>query len=526
MVIISTKWAELFSAHFLIVLKMKKIKLFLVLFTCLPLSTIAQNSKNFLQGVVFLDKNENGIWDDSEKTVANFPVSNGVEIVKTDRKGRYRISVNSKRIFFPILLNGYSFVKGKPWWYTFQDVDNSFDVQEWDVKQINFGLKKIPVKKKFKVLAIGDIQVDSEQELSFAGRTVLTELMARKDYDFSLFLGDLVNDQPSLFSPLDKMISQLPQPAWFIYGNHDKNPQKPKLSRSQDFIQQFGPRTYAFFKNNILFISLNSIAPSGKYGYKGVYSPSDLLFVENLLIKVKGKKMVVVSQHIPMLMMENKEKLFEILKNQKKVLVLAGHIHTNFQSFYKTEHGTSIHQLTAGAVAGTWWRGERNWEGNPLAMMQDGSPRGYFEIDFANNTYSFKYKAVGLDSRKQMSIWFGENNEIIDQSVDDENRQVLVNVFAGSQKTKVGMSIDGGENIVMSKIKILDPFVNRIKKLQRVHRYPNKTSQRAPYISMSSSHIWEANVPQSVPKGLHKLEIVAKDDYGLNTKETVWFWVK
>src|SRR5690606_35599516 len=53
-------------------------------------------------GYVYHDKNENGKRDSNEKGIANVSVSNGVQVVQTDKNGKYSLPVGNDNIIFVI----------------------------------------------------------------------------------------------------------------------------------------------------------------------------------------------------------------------------------------------------------------------------------------------------------------------------------------------------------------------------------------------------------------------------------------
>src|SRR5690606_36184870 len=123
----------------------------------------------------------------------------------------------------------------------------------------------------------------------------------------SIFLGDLVNDEPRMFPMVKDLVSDLEKPNWFVYGNHDRNSAREHRYQHLDYNSSFGPSTYAFYRGKVLFVVMNTIEPAGKYGYDGNYSSSDLEFLKNLLGRTGNENLLVVSQHIPLGWMKNKQ---------------------------------------------------------------------------------------------------------------------------------------------------------------------------------------------------------------------------
>lgn len=385
--------------------------------------------------------------------------------------------------------------------------------------------KKKKTSTSFKVLAIGDIQIGSSEELLYAANSILKEVNNRDDYDLTIYLGDLVNDTPELFSSLKTMIENTEKMYRVVYGNHDRNFSSSQESQTDLFRNYFGPENYAFYKNGILFITLNSITPKGSYGYDETYPNNQLRFISQLLKNVPKSTPIVINQHVPLLFMTNKDSLIQILDSFKKTLLLSGHTHTVFQNYIKTPSGNTIHELTAGASCGNWWRGQKDWEGTPTSLMQCGTPKGYFEIDFNGNDYKLTYKGVGLPKEKQSSLWV-DTYKGSPTSFVSKNREIYLNVFAGSEKTKVEIHMPDGTILPMKKTREMDPFVHYIQQSQKSKNAPDKDSQVAPYTKRNSPHLWKVSLPETLQSGGYSLKFTITDEK-LNPIETsYWIWIE
>jgi hypothetical protein len=70
------------------------------------LNCISQSIR--IKGTVFLDTNNNGIFDNNEKGVAGIGVSNGREVVQTDIHGGWELPVKDESGLFVIKPANYS----------------------------------------------------------------------------------------------------------------------------------------------------------------------------------------------------------------------------------------------------------------------------------------------------------------------------------------------------------------------------------------------------------------------------------
>lgn len=488
-------------------------KFLLIGFLLITTFSHAQNSANWVKGNVF--KYTKSLK--KSKRLDNVLVSNGDTIVRTNRKGIFKIPITPGQIIFPILPSGYRYSDKEKWWFNVPD-----SLGEQSNLEINFGLQKIKKKKKFKFLAIGDIQVGTNEELIQSTKSVLQELLNRDDYDFSIYLGDLVNDSPELFVPLKTLIDDVPQQSWVVYGNHDRNFTDGNDKQAHEFREHFGSETYAFFYNKVLFITLNSITPEGKFGYSGIYHKSQLHFLNQLLKTIDSDYPIVINQHIPLVWMKNKHEILNVLDSFKNILFLTGHSHTVFQNQIETPSGNIIHELTAGAVSGNWWTGQKDWEGVPASLMSCGSPKGYFEIEFNKADYKIQFKGVGLPENKQFSVWMGDMNAKPLASLAKSN-EFYINVFAGSNNTNVSVKLPNGEIISLKKEYVVDPHINYIRRSQNEGNIPDKNSKKAPYLRKKSHHVWKGVFPDDIGKGLHKVEILIQDPKLSTIKQSIWF---
>ena len=169
----------------------------------LVLSVVEAAAQPTAEGRVFIDANGNGRYDRGETLLGGIPVSDGCRVVTTDAKGRYRIEVGEGSSLFPILPAGYT-MQGH------RLVNSAFVYPAVAGSRHDFALSAKPVRQRFRLNAIGDIQVGNSQELEFASRTILPELMTKDSTDVNIFLGDLVNNNLALYPHLQRMIAQLP----------------------------------------------------------------------------------------------------------------------------------------------------------------------------------------------------------------------------------------------------------------------------------------------------------------------------
>lgn len=470
------------------------------------LSAPLMSQLNEITGIVFNDMNMNGVKDPGEYGLKAIPVSNGDTIVLTNNKGFFLIHFIPGCSIFPVLPSNYELhgvIKNSCFKY---------------ISEVPYtkGIIEIPLIKKkqsecFRIGVIGDLQVGDMEEINYANQTVMAEFADRKDLNFNIFLGDLVNDDTTLLPFVDAMLKRIFSPSWTVIGNHDR-----ELSSSfQDstFNSLFGASNYAFNYSNVHFIVLNNIWSEGGRRYEGRFTDQQLRFVANDLSFVPDERLVVICQHIPMFFVRNREQMLALFSVERKVLILSGHTHQISRYIFSD----NISELVAGASCGNWWVGEKDWQGIPQALMQCGAPRNYFVIDFNKNEYSLSYKGIGLDENRQMDIWINGQDTIdkyIDGFADMDKGAVIANIYAGSENTEVYMQVDDGSKIKMEKADVIAPNASRLISLNKTGSYPTMFSRKAALRRSPSSHVWKANLPSGLSSGLFRITIWAEDKYG------------
>lgn len=472
--------------------RMKSVLLCILLSGCTSDLIWAQK----VSGRVFLDANRNGVYDKKERVLKDVLLSNGKDIVKSDKRGQYTVKAGPGQSIFPILPSGYGLSNastsiGNAKFFYIDPTVNYGQVITLDVALI---AEEQP--QRFRIGAIGDIQVDTEEELEYAAKSILSELDQRKDIAFNMLLGDLVNDNMALLPFMRQALDKTTGRYWTMVGNHDRNTNSTFLTYV--FQRQLGAETYAFNYAGVHFIVLNNVFATGRKSYEGRVSPEQLAFLAEDLKHVPKNTTIVLSQHIPMAHTRNQKEVLSLLDGFKKVLVLTGHTHTVNRYFFESD---AVHELGAGATCGNWWRGEKDLDGVPQALMQCGAPRGYFTVDFENGDYKIAFKGIGLDATQQMRLGL-------------EKDSLVVNIFAGSAKTKVELQIDSSDWLTMDKLKKLDPTVGAVRTKNNNKIYPTAGNSRNPLGLRESSHVWGLAVPQAYKGKLCVVRLRAKDDFG------------
>lgn len=498
---------------------MYHLKFSLYVFLFIVLANYAKGQSK-ASGVVFLDINENGIFDKEEKGVKGVCVSNGENVVQTNAKGEWRLSIEEDESIFIIKPSGYAVPLNQnkiPQYFFKYTLPYT---KEISLQSVNFPLHKSEENKKFSALFFGDLQARGMREVNFVFHDVVEELIG-SDATFGVSLGDIVADDPELMDDVSQGVAKIGISWYNIFGNHDNDwGAKTNEERDDTFEKFFGPSTYAFEYGEVAFIALNDIYFQSNGKYRPHFTDKQLAFVENYVRLIPEDKLIVLMMHAPLVQCDNREKMYQIIQNRKHTFSISGHVHEQLNVFVDKKMGwqgkTPHHHLVNATVCGSWWCGLEDESGIPHATMNDGAPNGYSIITFDGNQYSVRFKAARRPASFQMNIYLPE--EIRKSSLD--TAQVLLNVFAGSDRSVVEMQIDrSGKWIRLDTIRTIDPECLRMYKLSPYleTKVDGRTLEEVFGFPMDfpsiSYHMWKAKLPEKISTGTHLVTVRTTDMY-------------
>lgn len=515
---------------------MKKLGL-IYCFLMLALCVVAQDQ---VTGYVFHDANQNGRRDRGEIGLASISVSNGIEVVQTGSDGRYILPVGNDNIVFVIKPAGYQAALDEfnlPKTYYIHKPGGSPASLEYPgvaptgtlPASVDFGLHPTDESEEFKALVFGDPQAYTKEEMEFFAKGVVSEVAGIKDVAFGISLGDLVGDVLNLHPDYKEAVAKIGIPWYNVIGNHDMNFDVKADSLSDEtFEANFGPANYAFNYGNAHFIVLDDVLypdPRDGSGYWGGFRKDQLDFVENNLRFVDTDQLIVLAFHIPLdhrngdtFRPEDRQRLFDLLKDFPHTLSLSAHMHTQTQHFYSREDGwhqeKPHHEYNVGTTSGDWYSGLLDERGVPDATMRDGTPNGYAFLHIAGNQYRLEYKVAGKPADYQINVF---NPKVVAQG-QRTRAGIFANFFMGHHGNTVEYRVDGGEWRRMSPVRSADPAYQAL-----VHPWDNSDELlpgRRPTDAVSSAHVWRAAIPTDLEVGTHTIEVRAADDYGNTFTET------
>ena len=498
------------------------------------LFSIASLAQTQVTGFVYEDLNGNNRMDKREKGIANVPVSNGKEVVTTDKNGKYTLPIQNDNIVFVIKPSGYTTAADEyniPQFYYIHKPAGSPELKFAGTpptgplpKEVNFGL--IPHKEAdaFSILVFGDPQPYTEEQVNHFHRAVAAELKDVQDVEFGISMGDLVFDGLDLFQPYKAAIREVGIPWWNVLGNHDINfDVEHDTLADETFETHFGPATYSFNHGKVHFIVLDDVLypdPRDGRGYWGGLREDQFTFIENDLKFVPKDHLVVLVFHIPIskddesdpFNPEHRNRLFQLVKDFPHTLSLSAHTHIQNNLFFGPEHGWQQegvhHHYNVGTTSGDWYSGKLNERGIPISTMRDGTPKGYSYLNFDGNQYTIDYKVFDKDPEYKMAVF---TPTVVLQNTW-ASAEIIVNFFIGSEQDSLFCKIDDGEWNKMRFTPMHDPFF--VREVVDWDFTEELFPGRRPSNPANSTHTWTGSLPTNLEAGEHTVYIRARDMFG------------
>ncbi len=267
-------------------------------------------------------------------------------------------------------------------------------------------------QKPFTFVFMTDIHIMPERNAEKGFRQAIKTINKEKP-DFVITGGDLIYDAlrvnypraDSLYNIYTSAISGLNMPVYNTIGNHEYFAIYPEagadtanpLAGNHLFEQRVGPTCQSFIYNGWKFFLLNSVQISGSRNYYGTIDSAQIAWIRKELAATDTNTPIILVTHIPFRTVFNQvadsaaaaPDSIGIILNANEVLalfdrynlklVLQGHQH-----YYEEIHVGHTWFVTAGSVAGSWWRG---------SYM--GVPEGYLLLHAYKNEVSWEYKSYG-----------------------------------------------------------------------------------------------------------------------------------
>ncbi|MDO5697461.1 MAG: calcineurin-like phosphoesterase family protein [Dermatophilus congolensis] len=411
-----------------------------------------------ITGTVFEDSNKNSSHDRGEKGLAGVVVTNGREVTKTDKRGRYTLPVYenmtvsvSQPAGFQVPVDehniaqfGYNHLsKGSPK-LRYGGIAATGEVPS----AVNFPLIKSrasAVTDQSCIMA-GDLQTYSGREISYATIGALKDISDRGELGACgvLFLGDVAGDDLGLYPQMKKAMSLINGPIRLLPGNHDLDFDATDPDHSMDtFRAQMGPDYYSYNVGDTHVIALNDVRypcdtkidnPDGRLGsqctnpaapqYNGRLDDNQLKWLKADIEATSKDKLIVIASHIPFLtfadmaspvhQLDQVKDVYAMLEG-RRVVHTSGHTHSienlkagDSYAPWKTVMGVDklpFPHIVAGAISGDWYSGDLNEDGVPMAFQRDGGRPGVLTLDITGNEFKERFTVRGAgEGAKQMNV--------------------------------------------------------------------------------------------------------------------------
>lgn len=472
-------------------------------------------------GRVFLDVNNDGQFSEGDQPFVNVKVSDGKEIVRTDKTGTWKLPLAVDSIYFLIKPSGYQSKLSEnklPRFYYIHKPDGSPKLRFPGTKptgalpeSIDFPLYESNEAENFQVLLFGDPQPRNKQEVDYISHDVISQLIGDDSATFGVTLGDIAFDNLETFEPLNQAIALIGIPWHNVIGNHDLNLDgKTRKHINETFEDTYGPTYYSFDYGQVHFVVLDNIdwqKKDGRERYLANFGQRQREFLKNDLEMIPESQMVVLLMHCPFLDCKDHQEMFRIIEDRPFCVSISAHRHVHTHQFFGEKEGwkgdKDHHHIVNVTVSGSWWSGAKNDRGIPHSTMGDGAPNGYSIMSFENGRYKMDFRGAGIPASEQMLI------QLADEVAGNKESEFWVNVYNGSSKSKVEFAIDGaGQWQAIEQIGAKDPNYVRMHKLEAQVKPPIEPKLTSP---KTSAHLWKGSLPSDLKPGTHLLRVRTTD---------------
>lgn len=378
------------------------------------------------------------------------------------------------------------------------------------------------------VLVFSDPQAGNLREAGYYRDAIVAPLAGRHGARLGVTLGDIGNDDPALYPVLNRTTGSLGIPWLHVPGNHDLDFDADHDRDSlRSYHAVYGPDTFAWQERQATFVGLDNVIyrPDGGSGYVGGLRQGQFAFLEALLPTLPRERLLVVMLHVPLFdtspdretfRSADRRRLFRLLRDFPRVLVLSGHQHRLQHVFHGPDSGwhgeAPLHEFNVGAASGAFWSGVAGADGIPDATMADGTPNGHARLVIdGDGGYRLSWHRAGHH---------GDDDPGFTDAMALHAPRVLrrgaypawgiyANVYMGLEDTRVEFRIGEGEWQPMVRVQAPDPRLlleNARDDLAVDLRGFDRSPEARP-----STHLWRGALPTDLEAGEHRIEVRAFD---------------
>lgn len=438
--------------------------------------------------------------------LADVVVSDGVEVVKTDKDGVYQ------------------FKSAKKWGYVFISIPKGYEVGSEGVlpqfhatltekadkaERHDFNLVKVN-QEKYRVYFLGDMHLaDRTNDLNQFDncmKEVKADIMDDDVKSYVITLGDMTWDLywysrnyyfPQYLNSVNYYFKNAAKQVQFFHtiGNHDHDMCKDgDFNTVIEYVKDIAPTYYSFNIGDVHYIVLDDIlctnvggAASAKpeRSYYSEVTDEQLKWLAKDLSYVSKTTPVIVTSHAPVYAKETVKNVNAVttyyLNNSAtlvskfkgyKVDFVTGHTHVLYNVDKSSE---GIYEHNAGAVCASWW-----WSGylTPgIHICTDGAPGGYSVWDITGTDKKWRYKGTGRDENEQFrtydlnNVWFtvekdapkvpaalkSDFEKYTDAYPKNSKNEVLINIWNWNPKWQIEIK-ENGKTLTSTRVKGYDPL--------------------------------------------------------------------
>lgn len=416
--------------------------------------------------------------------IANVVVSDGFNVVTTDKDGNYSISTNPLAKFVWVSTPaGYEFRTERSLAKHYESVDRN--------ATLNFELQLLKQKDdRHNFIIWADPQVknmNDVEKMMLSSVPDVKKVLSQMDKKIPVHgvtVGDIVWDNHELFKEYNKAVVQMGIPFFQCLGNHDMDYRLGGDETSdKTFMENYGPTYYSFNRGKAHYIVLDDVRYLGvERDYDGWITQAQLDWMAKDLSFVAKDALVIVCLHIPVESgVKNKADFYKVLNGFTNVHVMSGHTHYN-----RNMITNGVFEHNHGTVCGAWWTGP---------ICEDGTPCGYGVYEVDGTKLKWHYKSTDLDRKEQLRIFVSELTN---------QKRVIANVWNWDPQWKVEYFLDGKAMGLLSQEKGYDP--DAVKTMKG----PSLPKSRGFAEPKLTDHIFVAHFEPSVKK----IKVVATDRFG------------
>lgn len=359
--------------------------------------------KHPVRGTVYLDENGNGKQEDGERGIQGIAISDGRDVVLTDKFGMYILPNMGKKAFFAFMHQPGNFKKnGQHFFHRLLDakIDEQFD----------FGLQPLIdssgiTDENTRFVQLSDTHIRNVSDGDYMKQATTEIYNMSRQPDFIVSTGDMVDwGVDEHFENYVAGMQKPPVPYFNIFGNHEI-----VFGPIERYYHYLGPDYYSFEHKGILYMALNCVTPSER---------QDEWVKQTLQLLTKDRP-VVIFQHFPP-SLEDIERfarmgvksVFTGHWHSEKEMEHAGVQSINSPPFIMggidaSPAGFKVVHIKADGSAETEWRYGFQNKLLTIVSPQEGVPvSGHFPIIV--NTYTTSHNIASVKWR------VGQNNTPID----------------------------------------------------------------------------------------------------------------